>query len=65
LFETINHALVMLDRKLIGREASLTAVVLDSQSVKTRRAAAHQDTTPARRSRGASAKSWSELTDAV
>ncbi len=55
----------MLDRKLIGREASLTAVVLDSQSVKTRRAAAHQDTTPARRSRGASAKSWSELTDAV
>ena len=35
LFETINHLLVMADRERIGREASPSAVVLDSQSVKT------------------------------
>ena len=35
LFETINHRLVMADRERLGREASPTAVVLDSQSVKT------------------------------
>ena len=35
LFETINHRLIMTDRERVGREASPTAVVLDSQSVKT------------------------------
>ena len=35
LFETINHLLVMVDRERVGREASPTAAVLDSQSVKT------------------------------
>lgn len=35
LFETINHALVTLGRELFGREASPTAGVIDSQSVKT------------------------------
>lgn len=35
LFETINHHLVVADRDCAGREASPTAVVLDSQSVKT------------------------------
>jgi transposase len=35
LFETINHLLVMADRERVGREASPTAAVLDSQSVKT------------------------------
>ena len=35
LFEAINHSLVMADRERVGREASPTAVVLDSQSVKT------------------------------
>jgi transposase len=35
LFETINHVLVMADRERVGREASPTAAVLDSQSVKT------------------------------
>jgi putative transposase len=33
--ETINHLLVMADRERVGREASPTAAVLDSQSVKT------------------------------
>ena len=35
LFETINHLLVMADRERGGREASPSAAVLDSQSVKT------------------------------
>jgi putative transposase len=35
LFETINHLLVMADPERVGREASPTAAVLDSQSVKT------------------------------
>ena len=33
--ERINHHLVMLDRERVGREASPTASVIDSQSVKT------------------------------
>ncbi len=35
LFETINHYLVMIDRERVGREASPSAAVIDSQSVKT------------------------------
>src|SRR4051794_2995736 len=35
LFETMNHMLVVADRERVGREASPSAVVLDSQSVKT------------------------------
>jgi putative transposase len=35
LFETINHHLVMADRERAGREASPSAAVIDSQSVKT------------------------------
>lgn len=35
LFERVNHLLVMLDREREGREASPSAVVIDSQSVKT------------------------------
>jgi putative transposase len=35
LFERINHALVMADRERAGREASPSAAILDSQSVKT------------------------------
>jgi transposase len=35
LFETMNHLLVMADRERVGREASPSAAVLDSQSVKT------------------------------
>jgi transposase len=35
LFETINHLLVMADRERVGREASPSAAVIDSQSVKT------------------------------
>ena len=35
LFERINHLLVMLDRERDGREASPSAAVIDSQSIKT------------------------------
>lgn len=35
LFEKINHALVMADRQRVGRDASPTAAIIDSQSVKT------------------------------
>ena len=35
LFETINHHLVMIDRERSGRQASPSAPVIDSQSVKT------------------------------
>ncbi|MDQ2861731.1 MAG: IS5 family transposase [Pseudomonadota bacterium] len=35
LFEKINHALLMLDRERVGREASPSAGIIDSQSVKT------------------------------
>ena len=35
LFERINHLLVMLDREREGREASPSAAVIDSQSIKT------------------------------
>lgn len=35
VFERINHALVMIDRERAGREASPSAAIVDSQSVKT------------------------------
>src|SRR4028119_963784 len=35
VFETMNHRLVMADRERVGREASPSAAVIDSQSVKT------------------------------
>jgi transposase len=34
VWEALNHALVMLDRERVGREASPTAAVIDSQSVR-------------------------------
>jgi len=34
-FEMINHALVMADRERVGREASPSGAIIDSQSVKT------------------------------
>jgi len=34
-FEKINHALIMLDRERVGRQASPTGAIIDSQSVKT------------------------------
>ena len=34
-FERMNHALVMADRERVGRDASPSAAIIDSQSVKT------------------------------
>ena len=39
VFEKINHALVMADRERVGRDASPSAAIIDSQSVKTTEAA--------------------------
>ena len=38
LFETMNHMLVMADRQRVGRDASPSAAVIDSQSVKAPKA---------------------------
>jgi transposase len=35
VFERINHALAMVDRERVGREACPSAAIIDSQSVKT------------------------------
>ncbi len=58
-WETLNHHLVMLDRERVGREASPSAAVIDSQSVKTTEAGARGGMMPARRSTGASVTPWS------
>ena len=41
-FERINHALVMADRERVGRDASPSAAIIDSQSVKTTEAGSTQ-----------------------
>lgn len=60
--EKIHHALYQKCRELIGREASPTACVIDSQSVKSAEKGGprsiHPATMPARRSRERSGISW-------
>ena len=59
LFEKINHALVITDRERVGREASPSAAIIDSQSIKNhRRLAARAVMMPARRSTGANVMRW-------
>ena len=58
LFEKINHALVITDRERVGREASPSAAIIDSQSIRPRRLAARAVMTPARRSTGANVMRW-------
>ena len=58
VWERVHHALVAADRERAGREASPTAAILDSQSVKTADQKGDQRVmTPERRSRGASGTS--------
>src|SRR5262245_24007752 len=64
-FERINHALVMADRERVGRDASPSAAIIDSQSIKTTRPAARAVTMRARRSTGASVTRWSTPTAAA
>jgi transposase len=59
----LHHALFVQAREQAGKEASPTAAVIDSQSVKSAekggRASIHRVTTRARRSRARSGTSWS------
>ena len=58
VWERVHHTLVMADRERVGREASPSAAILDSQSVRTAdQKGAPRATTRARRSAAASATS--------
>jgi transposase len=58
VWQHVHHALVLADRERSGREASPSAAILDSQSVRTAdQKGAKRATTRARRSPGASATS--------
>src|SRR3954447_5905504 len=59
VWETIRHYLVMTLRETEGREASPTAVIIDTQSVKTTEKGGRAATMSPRRSRAASAISGS------
>ncbi len=64
-FERINHALVMADRERVGRDASPTAAIIDSQSAKTPRPEGHAVTMLERRSTVVSAMRSSTRTGAA
>jgi transposase len=58
VWDRVHHTLVMADRERVGREASPSAAILDSQSVRTADQKGDQRAMmQARRSRGASATS--------
>ena len=61
-FEKISHALVMLDRERVGRQASLTGAIIDNQSVRPR-LAGRAATMPGKRLTSVSAMPSSILMD--
>jgi transposase len=63
VFTRINYRLVIMNRERTGRDASPSAAVLDSQSVKPPRAAVHVATMRARKSKAASDKRLSIWTE--
>jgi transposase len=64
-FERINHALVMADRERVGRDASPTAAIIDSQSAKTTEAGGPRGYDLERRSTDVSATRWWTRTGAA
>ena len=60
--DRIHHALYVLCRELVGRDASPTAAIIDSQSVKSAEKGGSRSTRPAtmpaRKSKARSAMSW-------
>lgn len=59
VFERMNHALVMADRERAGREASPSAAIIDSQSVKTTQSGGPRGYDAGKKVRGASVTpSW-------
>ena len=63
VWERIHHAVLVADRERVGREASPSAAIIDSQSVRSAEkggaASTRQATMQARRSAARSAMSWS------
>ena len=65
LLEKINHSLVMADRERVGREASPSGAIIDSQSVKTAEAGGPRGYDAGKKIKGRKRHDWSTPTGAA